>query len=136
MDTKLSETLEAKNGTRETIYPSRQGQDRHLGLGLPLWALAFGTLLLASAAILLVVWDPRALALALGAGVLALGTRAMFGRVRSVASGPAVGSSTVANAGLVVAGMAVAPLLAFAVLWLTLLVLIGATWVLHLLRLI
>jgi len=41
----------------------------------------------------------------------------------------------VPRAGLVIAGIAVAPLLAFAVLWTSLLLILGGAWVLHALHL-
>ncbi len=101
-----------------------------------LWFLALATIVLASGSLLIILWSPRALMLALGAGLLALGARGLFLRVRASVHRKAEASSAVANTGLALATLAVVPLLAFAVLWVGLLLLLGATWVLNALGLI
>lgn len=102
---------------------------RHAGPSL--WLFAFTTVLLASGSILVVMWSPKALALALIVGLAALVSRAFFQRVKESAHERAEASSAVANAGLTLATIAVAPLLAFAFLWAALLVFLGMTWLLN-----
>lgn len=99
--------------------------------GPSLWLLSFMTVLLASGALLIILWSPKALMLALIVGAGALVSRGLFQRVRESAHARAEASSTVANAGLTLAAVAVAPLLAFALLWAALLVFLGMTWLLH-----
>ncbi len=99
-------------------------------VGSELWILAMGTIVLGFGAVLLLVWDPRALVLALGVGMMAVGTRMAFTRVKTREHVEAEASSAVASTGLVIASVAVAPLIAFAVLWAGVLVLLGAMWVL------
>jgi hypothetical protein len=89
------------------------------------------TVILASGSLFIVMWSPKALALALIVGAGALASRALFQRVKVDAHAQAEGSSTVANAGLALATVAIAPLLAFALLWTALLVFLGVTWVLN-----
>lgn len=105
---------------------------RHTRTGRPsLWLLAFSTVVLASGALLIIMWSPKALALALLVGSGAVGARTVFHRVKVTAGVRAEASSVVANAGLALAAIAIAPLLAFALLWTTLIVFLGVTWVLH-----
>jgi hypothetical protein len=96
-----------------------------------LWILAMGTIVLGFGAVMLLVWDPRALLLALGVGLMAIGVRMAFTRVKTREHAEAEASSAVASTGLVIASIAVAPLIAFAVLWTGVLVLLGAMWVLN-----
>ena len=105
-------------------------------LGPALWVLAFSTVVLASGALLIILWSPTALALALLVGFGAVASRTLFHRVKTTAHARAEASSVVANAGIALAAIAIAPLLAFVLLWFTLLVLIGATWALEALGLI
>jgi hypothetical protein len=109
---------------------------RHTSAGPSLWLFALVTMVLASGALLIVMWSPRALALALVVGLAAIASRTMFQRVKSTAHVSAEGSSTVANAGLALATVAIAPLIAFAVLWAALLIFLGATWILNALSII
>ena len=96
-----------------------------------LWVLALATILLACSAVLLVMWEPKALGIALTIGLLAIGARYVFTRVRDREHAHAEASSTVASTGLVVAAVAVAPLIAFALLWAGLLLLLGVMWLLN-----
>ncbi|MBI4728722.1 MAG: hypothetical protein HY775_04375 [Acidobacteria bacterium] len=96
-----------------------------------LWGLSLTGVALAAAAVAIVVWQPRALILSLALGLLALVSRGLFGRVKEMSHARAEGSSAVANAGLVVAAVVVTPLLAFAVLWLSLMLILGGIWILH-----
>jgi len=100
-------------------------------VGPSLWFLSFMTVLLASGAILIIMWSPKALMLSALVGAGALAARELFQRVKEGAHARAEASSTVANAGLTLATLAVAPLLAFALLWTALLVYLGMTWLLH-----
>jgi hypothetical protein len=102
--------------------------------------LSVATVVFASGAVAILLWSPRALMLALGAGLLALVSRSLFVRVRDTLRAQAMGraatrgaeaATTVSGAGLVIAAIVIAPLLAFALLWTFLLVLIGGTWLLH-----
>lgn len=99
--------------------------------GPEMWLFAMATVVLASGAVLIIMWSPKALALALFVGLLAVVSRSAFLRVKASAKARAEGSTVVANAGLALAAVAVAPLLVFALLWATLLALLGVTWVLH-----
>jgi hypothetical protein len=92
---------------------------------------AFTTIVLAIGALLIIMWSPKALALALVVGFGAVVSRSLFQRVKVSAHERAEASSAVANAGLTLAAVAVAPLLAFAILWAALLVFLGMTWLLN-----
>ena len=98
--------------------------------GPEMWFLSLATMVLAVGALLIIMWEPTALGLALGVGLLAVGARAVFTRVKESAHKRAEASSAVANAGLAVAAVSIAPLLLFAFLWAALLVVLGAMWVL------
>ena len=100
-------------------------------IGSELWILAMATIVLAFGAVMLLVWDPRALLLALGVGMMAVGARMAFSRVKTREHVQAEASSAVASTGLVIASVAVFPLIAFAVLWAGVLVLLGAMWALN-----
>lgn len=100
-------------------------------VGSELWILAMGTIVLGFGAVMLLVWDPRWLLMALGVGIMAIGARMAFTRVKSREHVQAEASSAVASTGLVIASIAVAPLLAFALLWAGLLIVLGAMWVLN-----
>ncbi len=102
---------------------------------VPIWAVAIATVLLASAALLVVLWEPRALWLALACGALALAGRSLTVRIRAASRAAAGASSAVANAGMILSLLVIVPLLAFALLWVSLLALLGATWVLRVLGL-
>lgn len=115
-------------------YPNRHP-------GVPLWVLSVATVVFASGAVFIVLWSPRALMLALGSGLLAVLARSLFVRVRDAMPAPAArgtavraneAASTVSGAGLVIAAVVIAPLLAFALLWTALLAILGGTWLLHL----
>ncbi len=110
---------------------------RHL-MRAQVWALSIVTVVLASAAVILVVWNPRAMLLALVVGLLAIGSRFLFARMRRVtgarvhtSTAETAASTTVATSGLVLALIVVAPLLAFVLLWAGLLALLGLMWFLH-----
>lgn len=100
-------------------------------VGSELWILALGTIALGFGAVMLLVWDPRWLLLALGVGLMAGGARMAFTSVKAREHVEAEASSAVASTGLVIASIAVAPLIAFALLWAGLLLLLGAMWVLN-----
>ncbi len=106
-------------------------QPKGVGVGLPLWMLALATVLFASGAVLTLIWSPKALILALGLGLMAIVSRVMFVRVKAAAHVGAQAGEAVANTGLALAGIVVAPLLAFALLWAGLLLILAVTWVLH-----
>ncbi len=98
--------------------------------GTEMWVLALATIVLAIGALLIVMWKPEALGLALLAGLAALGARALYTKVKESARKRAEASSAVANAGLAIAAVSIAPLLLFAFLWAALLVLLGVMWIL------
>jgi hypothetical protein len=95
-----------------------------------MWVLALATVVLAIGALLIVMWKPEALGLALLAGLAAFGARALYTKVKESARKRAEASSAVANAGLAIAAVSIAPLLLFAFLWAALLVLLGVMWIL------
>jgi hypothetical protein len=95
-----------------------------------MWFLSLATVVLAVGALLVIMWEPRALGLALGVGLAAIVARGLFNRIKETAHARAEGSSAVANAGLVVAAISVVPLLLFAVLWAALLIILGSMWLL------
>ena len=99
--------------------------------GPSLWLSSLVTLVLASGALIIVMWSPKALMLAAIVGIGALVSRSVFQRIKESAHERAEASSTVANAGLTLATIAIAPLIAFAILWAALLVILGMTWLLH-----
>lgn len=120
-----------------------QGTGRHEAIGThdrmvgaSLWLFALATVVLASGAVLIIMWRPRALWLALAVGLLAVASRNGFRRIKTSSHEKAEASSAVANAGLALAGITVAPLLAFAILWAGLLLFLGLTWLLRALHLI
>jgi hypothetical protein len=100
-------------------------------IGSELWMLAMATVLLGTGALLLLAWKPAALGVALAIGLMAVGARQAFTRVKTREHEVAEASSAVASTGLVIAAVAVAPLIAFALLWAGLLLLLGAMWVLN-----
>lgn len=102
-----------------------------LTTGISLWLFALSTVVLAGGSILIILWSPAALALALIVGFLAIASRMVFVRIRTSARQRAEASTVVANAGLTLAAIAIAPLLAFAALWAALLLFLGVTWILH-----
>lgn len=102
----------------------------HRYAGTEMWFLSLATIVLAIGALLIVMWEPMALGLALGVGLLAIGARMAYTKVKESAQHRTDASSTVANAGLAVAAVSIAPLLLFAFLWAALLVLLGVMWVL------
>jgi hypothetical protein len=95
-----------------------------------MWVLALATVVLGIGALLIIMWKPEALGLALLVGLAAIGARAVHAKVKGSARERAEGSSAVANAGLAVAAVSIAPLLLFAFLWAALLVLLGVMWLL------
>jgi hypothetical protein len=108
--------------------PHRGAVERYAGPEM--WVLALATVVLAIGALLIVMWKPEALGLALLAGLAALGARALYTKVKESARKRAEASSAVANAGLAIAAVSIAPLLLFAFLWAALLVLLGVMWIL------
>ena len=106
-------------------------QERASGIGIPMWALAIGTMIFGAGALYMIVQNPEALPLAAIAGGFAIIARIAYGRIRSVTGVRTEASGAVANTGLVVAAVAVAPLIAFALLWTALMLIIGAAWLLH-----
>lgn len=108
--------------------PHRGAVERYAGPEM--WVLALATVVLAIGALLIVMWKPEALGLALLAGLGALGARALYTKVKESARKRAEASSAVANAGLAIAAVSIAPLLLFAFLWAALLVLLGVMWIL------
>jgi hypothetical protein len=105
-----------------------EAHDRYAGPSL--WLLSFSTVVLASGSLLILIWKPKALWLALAVGLVAFGSRGIFVRLREATHERAEASNAVSNAGLALAAVAVAPLLAFAFLWAGLLLILGLTWVL------
>jgi hypothetical protein len=95
-----------------------------------LWMLALTTVVLATGSLAILVWKPKAFWLALLVGLVAFATRGIFVQVREATHRRAEASNAVSNAGLALAAVAVAPLLAFAFLWAGLLLILGLTWVL------
>jgi hypothetical protein len=122
---------EATDNRKKEVAMAHTFAERRSRPGPSLWFYAFVTIILASGSLFIVMWSPKALALALIVGAGALASRALFQRVKVDAHAQAEGSSTVANAGLALATVAIAPLLAFALLWTALLVFLGVTWVLN-----
>ena len=109
---------------------ARSAHDRMIGSEL--WMLALATILLGAGAVLLLLnWGPVALIGALGVGLVAIGVRQAFVQVKTREHTEAEASSAVASTGLVVAAVAVAPLIAFALLWAGLLLLLGVMWALN-----
>jgi hypothetical protein len=100
-------------------------------MGFPLWALALGGIVFGAAALYIIIQNPAALPLAVVAGVFAVVARVGYGKVKSISQEQAEASTAVANTGLIIAAVAIAPLVAFALLWTALLLIIGAAWVLH-----
>jgi hypothetical protein len=103
----------------------------HRMAGPEMWFLSLASVVLAIGALFVLMWEPKAIGLALAVGLLAVGARGLFARIRESAHEKAEASSAVANAGLAVAAISVAPLLVFAFLWAALLVLLGVMWVLN-----
>jgi len=96
-----------------------------------LWMLATATILLGTGALLLLLWDPPALGIAIAVGLLAVAARQAYVHVRAKERDVARASDAAATTGLVIAGVALAPLIAFALLWTGLLMLLGVMWLLH-----
>ena len=99
------------------------------------WSLALSTLALASASVVMLAAAPAALPFALVAAALALTARGLLtivraesGARRQAATRPATG---VANAGLGIALITLVPLLAFALLWTSIMVILGVSWLLY-----
>jgi hypothetical protein len=101
------------------------------GTAVPMWVLAFGTVVFGAGALYILVQNPAALPIAAVAAALAIVARVGYGKVRTMSRERAETSGAVANVGLVIAGVAIAPLILFALLWTSLLLIIGAAWVLH-----
>ena len=99
--------------------------------GPALWMLSLTSLVLATGAIIMLVWEPRGFLVAAGLGIGAVAARGAFSRAKSVAHVGAQASSSVANLGLVIAGLVLTPLIAFVVLWVSLLALIAVQWLMH-----
>lgn len=99
--------------------------------GPELWVLSLTTVVLAIGALLVIMWEPAALGVALAVGLLAIGARGLFGHIKETAHQRAEASTAVASTGLVIAAISVAPLLLFAFLWAALLGLLGVTWLLN-----
>ena len=108
---------------------ARNLQDRLAGPEL--WVLSLASVVLAIGALLVVMWEPAALGVALAVGLMAIGARGLFGRIKESAHQRAEASTAVASTGLAIAAISVAPLLLFAFLWAALLALLGVTWVLN-----
>lgn len=110
------------------------------------WTLALSTLALASASVVMLASAPSALPFALVAAALALTARGLLTIVRGDAAPAAATTAATAvshaeahsrpasgfaNAGLVIALVTLFPLLAFALLWTSLMVWLGITWLLY-----
>lgn len=113
---------------RAAAVPHRGVVQRYAGPEM--WVLAVATLVLAIGALLIVMWKPEALGIALLVGLAAIGARALYAKIKGSARKRAEASSAVANAGLAVAAVSIAPLLLFAFLWAALLLLLGVMWIL------
>lgn len=119
------------------VHAGRHSDERpHVGKGRErivwseLWMLATATILLGTGAVLLLLWDPPSLGIALGVGLMAVGAQRAFAHVRGRDRDVAKASDAAASTGLVIAGVALAPLIAFALLWTGLLLLLGVMWLL------
>ena len=110
-------------------------RQQEAGAKIPLWLMAIGTMIFGAGALYILIQNPATLPLAAVAGGLAIIARIGYSKMRSVTRVTDEASSAVANVGTVIAAVAVAPLIAFALLWTALLLIIGAAWVLHLLGL-
>ena len=97
------------------------------------WLTALFALVMGCAALLTVVQNPAAIPMAILMGVSAIAVRVGYNWTRTTSK--SAEEATAGNLGLVIAGIAVAPLIAFALLWTSLLLIIGAAWVLHMLGL-
>ena len=104
--------------------------------GPELWLLSLATVVLAIGALLVIMWEPAALGVALAVGLMAIGARGLFGHIKESAHRRAEASTAVASTGLAIAAISVAPLLLFALLWAALLGLLGITWILNAIGLI
>jgi hypothetical protein len=117
---------------QHTTRVAHHHHDKATGLGIPMWALAVGTTVFGAAALYVLVQDPAALPFAAVIGLFAVVARLGYGRLRAATQEKAEASGAVANTGLVIAAIALAPLIAFALLWTALILIIGAAWLLHL----
>ena len=103
----------------------------HRMAGPEMWFLSLASVVLAIGALLVLMWEPKALGLALAVGLAAVGARGLFVRIRESANERAEASTAVANAGLTIAAISIMPLLVFAFLWAALLLLLGVMWALN-----
>lgn len=99
--------------------------------GPELWVLSLATVVLGIGALFVIMWEPAALGVALAVGLLAIGARGLFGKIKESTHQRAEASTAVASTGLAIAAISVAPLLLFAFLWAALLGLLGITWLLN-----
>lgn len=95
------------------------------------WTVSAATVLLASAAIAVVLWEPRALWIALACGGLVLVGTSLRERIRARARARVGAGSAAANAGIALSVLVIIPLIAFALLWVSLLALLGVAWILR-----
>lgn len=130
VETRSADTIEARPPTGRNTAVARRVETRRSHHTLPPWILSMTTILLACAALGILVWQPRTVWLALVVGVLSVVSWVTFNRLRA-ATKQGSGSIAVANTGLLLGVLVVVPLLAFAVLWTGLLLIIGVTWLLH-----
>lgn len=110
-----------------STHPTRI-QDRLAGPEM--WLLSLATVVLGIGALLVIMWEPAALGVALAVGLMAIGARGLFGKIKESAHQRAEASTAVASTGMVIAAISVAPLILFALLWASLLALLGVTWLL------
>jgi hypothetical protein len=97
---------------------------------LRMWMFAIMTVIFAAGSLWIIIWQPTTLLLALTVGLIAIVSHAIYIKVRADAKERVGPSSVVANAGLVLAALAIAPLVAFALLWFALMVVLAFTWLL------
>lgn len=115
----------------ETATTHRAKDAHHLNV-FNRWIAAIGTIILAAVSLVVLVQAPEALPFAMVAGGLAIVARFGYGRMKASVHERTEASDATANVGLVIAAIALAPLVAFALLWTALLLIIGVAWVLHL----
>jgi len=105
-----------------------RGKTSHVKAGG--WFTALFALVMGCAALLVVIQNPAALPMAALFAVGAIAVRVGYNWTRTTSK--SAEEATAGSIGLVVASIALAPLIAFALLWTSLLLIIGGAWLLHL----
>ena len=112
------ETTQSITGTRKASHVKAGG-----------WFTAIFALVMGCAALLTMIQNPAAIPMAILFGVSAVAVRVGYNWTRTTGKATAE-EATAGNIGLVIASVALAPLILFALLWTSLLLLIGGAWVL------